>query len=163
MPISAKIDAAVYFRNNTTFSESTMSYPIPDMEWPSVTKTPNPVLLSERYGTTDGCWDIPVDSDAANEIHTLLASYKIPIYHITIDEIIDMGYVDGYKGRVPYVDMRYIYVWTFSGPNTPVIHIYSQGGDKQDDLTCSYEKTLDASLLTTEFETHDILARLKSL
>lgn len=161
--ISQKIDIIVSFRNNTILSESIMSYPIPDMEWPSVSKTQNPVLLSERYGTTGRCWDIPVDSHAANEIQKLLASYKVPVYHIAIDEITEIGYMPGYKEPIPYVYMRYIYVWTFSGPKTPVVHIYIQEGN-QDHPTCHFEKTIDATLLTDpQFECEEILKRMQEL
>lgn len=141
-----------------------MSYTIPEMDWPIVTKTKNSVLLSERYGTTNGRWHIPVDEAAATAIRDLLTSYKVPVYHVTVDEFTDMGPMPGHRGRVPYIDSRYIYVWTFSAPNTPVVHVYHQGGDRCDDLTCHYEKTVDAALLTNSiYECRDVIARLKAL
>lgn len=141
-----------------------MSYPIPTMDWPAVTTDTESVLLSERYGTTDGQWDIPVDEDAADAIRDLLAAYKVPVYHITIDEFTDMGYMPGHKGRVPYIDSRYVYVWTFSAPQTPVVHIYWQGGDKHEDHTCTYEKTVASALLTDPaYECAEIIERLKAL
>ncbi len=144
-----------------------MSYTIPEMEWPVVAKTAHPVLLSEKYGTTNGRWHIPIKDDrAAEAIRTLLASYKVPVYHITIDQFVDMGHAPGRKGRgrVQYVDSRYVYVWTFSAPKTPVVHVYFQGGDRCADLTCIYEKTVDASLLTDSvYDCEDIIARMQDL
>ncbi len=142
-----------------------MSYTVPEMEWPTVTKNKTSLLLSERHGTTNGRWYLGLeDEDAEQAIRKTLASYKVPIYHITIDEFRDMGHMPGYKGRVPYVDSRYVYVWTFSAPKTPAVHVYYQGGDRSEDKVCHYEKTVDVALLTDRaFECEDIIARMRAL
>lgn len=144
-----------------------MSYPVPIMQWPTVTKKSHEdcILLSEMYGTTDGNWDLDIsDSDAEDTVRALLRSYKVPVYHVTIDEFTDMGYVRGYDSRRPYVDSRYIYVWTFSVPKTACVHIYYQGGDHCDDPTCEYQKTVEADLLTNnEFDCKEIIGCLKML
>jgi len=147
-----------------SFPNSKMSYTIPEMDWPVVTRIKNSVLLSERHGTTNGRWYIPIEEEAGEAIRALLTSYKVPVYHVTIDEFTDMGYVPGYKNRMPYIDSRYVYVWTFSAPKTPVVHVYHQGGDRCEDLTCHYEKTVDAELLTDKvYECEDIIERMRAL
>jgi hypothetical protein len=149
----------------------TMSYTIPEMSWPVVTKKDPFVLLSEKYGTTCGHldlrwdlrWDLGIGKNAEIYVQKLLASYKVPVYHISVDQIMDMGYTRKSRHRVPYIDFRYIYIWTFSAPKKPVVHIYYQNGNK--DSVCSYEKTVDAELLTGEdaFDCEDIIARMLEL
>jgi hypothetical protein len=124
-----------------------MTYTIPDIEWPMVNKTVHPVLLSEKYGTTNGRWYIPIqDKEVLISIRTLLTSYKVPIYHLMIDEFQDSI-------------ARYVYVWTFSAPKTPVVHVYYQEGSE-----ITYEKTLDAMLLLDSvYECNKIITRMQEL
>lgn len=132
------------------------------MEWPIVSQKnlKDCVLLSEVYGTTDGYWNF-YGTDSANAIQELLSTYKVPVYHVTIHEYKDMGRMPGYKGRVPYIDSRSVYIWTFSAFKTPVVHMYYQGGDRDFDLSCNYEKIVDASTLADKnFEYAEITQRL---
>jgi hypothetical protein len=103
-------------------------------------------MLSEFYKTTDPTqWPIWFDpTESMKEIQKVLASYKVPVYHMMIDVLYDRGYLPENRNTLTeYVDSRYIYIWTFSNDKQPVIHIYYQGGDLDTDLTCVYEKTME--------------------
>ncbi len=96
--------------------------PLPASDVPAIKKNSKSPLLSEELGTTDSKQISLSDSTFSKELKTFLASYPVPIYHLSFDYYHDMGY-DRKGRRCPISCVSRMYIWTFHN-KVPVVHGY---------------------------------------
>ncbi len=119
--------------------------PLPLALAPAIKKNSSSPLLSEELGTTDPKQISLSDSTFSKELKTFLASYPVPIYHLSFDYYHDMGY-DRKGRRCPISCVSRMYIWTFHN-QLPVVHSY----DAYEMRNIQYINTV-SPLVTTWYE-----------